>query len=270
MLQLVDDFLQNFIVQKLRWLKKHPIAMDEIFHTSKRQTLEKLKSFITNNQVNVIIGYPKTQNLLPAYVITLAPENEQPMSLGDEAEQYNSDGLGDLEDITEQKAIEKLSEFVSATYMNANYRIECWSDNGDLTSYMYIILKWCLWASRKEMLSLGWVNITLSGVDLEPVPDYMPMFIYRRTAQISLMYENLYFEDLDIVGSLLDAIDNPDDYHLDDDGNLVDKDGNIIVDGEMTWKLNPHYYSKPLSANTINDILREYMKRTKSNGGTHG
>lgn len=263
MLQLVDDFLQSYIVQKLKWLKRHPTAMDEIFHTSKRQTLEKLKSFIINNQVNVIIGYPKTQNLLPAYVITLAPENEQPMSLGDEAEQYNPDGLGDLGNITEQKAIEKLSEFVSATYMNATYRIECWSDNGDLTSYMYIILKWCLWASRKEMLSLGWVNILVSGVDLEPVPDYMPMFIYRRTAQISLMYENLYFEDLDTVGSLLDAINHSDDYHIDEYGNLVDKDGNIIVHGDMMWKLNPHYYSKPISANSVKDILKRYTNNNR-------
>lgn len=263
MLQLVDDFLQNFIAEKIKWLKKHPIAIDEIFHTSKRDTLEKLKSFITNNKVNIIIGYPKTQTILPAYVITLAPENEQPMSLGDEAEQYDSEGIGDLEEITEQKAVEKLSEFVSATYMNANYRIECWSDNGDLTSYMYIILKWALWASRKEMLSLGWVNITVSGIDLEPVPDYLPMFIYRRTAQITMMYENLYFEDLDKVGELLDAIANPEDYHIDEDGNLVDKDGNIIVEGDMIWKLNPHYYSKPISASNVQDILRNYMKHLK-------
>lgn len=257
---LIDDFLQMFIVNKLKWLKEHPAIIDHIFYSGRRETLEKLKEFVTSRKLKVVIGYPRDQSSLPAYVITLAPEQEQPSGLGDNFETYDSIGFEDEDDddITE-KVENELAAFVSSTFMNANYRIECWSDNGDLTSYMYVILKWCLWTSRMEMLNLGWTNIKLSGTDLEPVPDYMPVFIYRRSAQIAVTYDNLYYEDIstnttegksnmETLGQYLEVIDHPDDYHEDENGNIVDKDGDVVVPcGIWQWILKPHYYEKTIS-----------------------
>ena len=236
---LVDDFLQAFIVEKLKWLKEHSVIIDHIFHTAKRETVKQLKDFLVNKKIKVIIGYPKEQTSLPAYVITLAPEQEQPIGLGDEFGCY---GGGLDEDGQPQDVERQLSEFVAGTYMNSNYRVECWSDNGDLTSYMYIILKWCLWSSRQQMLSLGWVDIKLSGIDLEPVPEYFPFFIYRRVLQVNLMYENLYYENLKELEKLVDIIEHPDRYHEDKDGNIVDEDGNIVVPKQYVWLLKVHYY----------------------------
>ena len=155
MIPLIDDYLQLFIAEKLKFLKEHPTIIDHIFHTGKRETLTKLRDFIENKKIKVVIGYPKDQNSLPCYVITLAPESEQPVGLGDNSETFDDYDLG-LGDTNEQQAAEeKLVEFLASTYMNSNYRIECWSDNGDLTSYMYVILKWCLWSSRQQMFDLG-------------------------------------------------------------------------------------------------------------------
>lgn len=144
MIPLVDDFIQTFIVEKLLWLKRHPTVIDHIFYTGKRETLAKLKDFITSKKVKVIIGYPKEQTSLPAYVITLAPEQEQPIGLGDNYSTYEGMDLGisDTDDNPEvMKRIEReITSFISGTYMNSTYRIECWSDNGDLTAYMYLSL----------------------------------------------------------------------------------------------------------------------------------
>lgn len=248
MIPLVDDYLQLFIAEKLKFLKEHPTIIDHIFHTGKRETLSKLRDFIENKKIKVIIGYPKDQTSLPCYVITLAPESEQPTGLGDNSETFDDYDLG-LGDTNEQQAAEeKLVEFLASTYMNSNYRIECWSDNGDLTSYMYVILKWCLWSSRQQMFDLGWVNVRLSGLDLEPVPDYMPVFIYRRSAQITLMYENLYYEEIHNLGQYIEVIENPDNYHTDENGNIVDEDGNIIIPESVTWILRPHYYEATIKA----------------------
>lgn len=254
MIPLVDDYIQLFIAEKLKWLKQHPAVIEQIFHTGKRETLKKLRDFIENQKIKVIIGYPKDQTSLPCYVITLAPENEQPVGLGDDGGYFDEYDLGiTSEDEEIGEAIEKkLSEFLATTYMNSNYRIECWSDNGDLTSYMYIILKWCLWTSRQQMLNMGWVNIKVNGTDLEPVPDYMPVFIYRRAAQINLMYENLYYEELENVSKF---VDNPDDYHKDDDGNIVNKDDEIVIPAKYTWILRAHYYEKSTGDEVA---LREY------------
>lgn len=271
MIPMVDDYLQLMIVNKLKFLKKHPSIIDRIFYTGKRETLSSLKDFIKNKPIKVIIGYPKDQTSLPCYVITLAPENEVPLGLGDGTDEFidYEKGLGGLmdeeEDATDgdssielsdeeklmERAISEMSVHLNGTYMNSTYRIECWSDNGDLTAYMYIILKWCLWTSRQEMLSMGWVNITLSGTDLEPVPDYMPVFVYRRSAQINLQYENLYFSNTSVITNYIDIIENPDDYYIDDDDNIRTKDGDeIVVESTYIWVIVPNYYSKKISVHS--------------------
>lgn len=245
MIPLIDDFLMCFIACKLKILKEHPGLIDLIFHSARKETIDKLKDFIINRKIKVTIGYPKDQNYLPCYVITLAPEQEQPAGLGDNFESFSEDDydLGIGEDEISQEVAPILGNFLASTYMNSNYRIECWSDNGDLTSYMYVILKWALWSSRQEMHELGWVNVRLSGTDLEPVPDYMPTFIYRRSAQINMLYDNLYYEKVDSLGKYINIIENPDDYHKDEDGNIVDNEGGeIVVPASETWILVPHYY----------------------------
>ena len=261
---LVDDYLQLFISEKLRWLKNHPEVIDHIFHTGKRETLSKLRDFIENRKIKVNIGYPKDQSSLPCYVITLAPEQEQPVGLGDDGGFFEGYDIGDTEDGDEvtEEVEKKLTEFLASTYMNSNYRIECWSDNGDLTSYMYVILKWCLWSSRQTMLNMGWVNIRVSGTDLEPVPDYMPVFVYRRAAQINLMYENLYYEEIDGLESYLDILEKPEDYHKDEDGNILDKDGTIVVPSEYTWILRAHYYRMDTQQEVA---MKEYTHVSKGN-----
>lgn len=191
MIPLVDDFVRSDIANQITWLKAHPKAIGMIFHSSRRETLEHLQSFITNTKINIVIGYPRDQTLLPAYVIVQSPESEQPSGLGDNAGMYTDEDLGLGDDAGDAKDF--LNEYLCSTFMNTGMRIECWSDNGDLTAMMYTLLKWCLWSSRPAMLDRGWNNITVSGTELEPLPQYMPVFIYRRGIQMSFLYDNLYF-----------------------------------------------------------------------------
>ena len=221
MIPLVDDFIRSYIVEKVKWLKKHPKAIDIIFHTSSRETLDSLRDFLTNQKVRVIIGYPREQTSLPAYVITQAPEEEQPSGIGDNSGIYEGQGLG----IGYEEATGYLDDFISSTFMVSTVRVECWSDNGDLTAMMYTILKWCLWGARPEMIDNGWNNIKLSGTDLEPVPDYMPVFIYRRALQVSFTYDNLYFNNLE---DIQDVIDHPEKYQ----------------DGRYDWVFRILYYDQ--------------------------
>jgi hypothetical protein len=237
MIPLIDDFLQKFMVTKLRYLKANPSMIGMIFQTGQRESLSKLTQFITTQKIRVVIGYPRDQSSLPAYVITLAPEQEQPSGLGDNVLTYGPTlGMGEEpEDIAQ----EYLDDFVASTMMNANYRIECWSDNGDLTAYMYVILKWCLWSSRKEMLALGWNNIRLDGTDLEPVPDYMPIFVYRRSVSLALTYDALYHEDVNSIARFLDVVAHPDLYDRSEDGSVIQKEtGSVIIPAKYTWIIN--------------------------------
>lgn len=85
------------------------------------------------------------------------------------------------------------------TDININYRIECWTDNADLTTYMYHLLKYIMLTNRVEMLKDNIRLPKLSGGDLEPVPEYYPSFVYRRTLIISALIENSYNERFDII-----------------------------------------------------------------------
>lgn len=72
------------------------------------------------------------------------------------------------------------SEGLSVLY-DANYRLEVWTLNGDLTVEMYHILKWMLISGRdfladeKDLFSQR-----LSGADFQPAPSFFPEFVYRR------------------------------------------------------------------------------------------
>lgn len=261
MIPIIDDMLQAMLLEKLRWLKNHSAIIDHIFVSGRRSTLTSLKKFITTQKIHVIVGYPKEQTLLPAYVIVLAPEQEQPTGLGDDHMTFEDYDLGLTDDDStyeEKRAIEIMSTYISSAYMNTNYRIECWSDNGDLTTYMYAILKWCIFASRQQMLDFGWVNINSSGMDLELASEYLPIPIFRRALQINFMYENLYYEKLTELSTYEDVIEHPDKYKKDDKGNIIDKykkdeDGNdievddddpdkvIVIPYQYTWLLTIHY-----------------------------
>ena len=243
MIPIVDDFLQAMIVSKLRFLKENPKLIEYIFQTGNAEVIRRLQQLLTSQQLRVVIGFPREQSTLPAYVITLAPEQEQPSGLGDNLSGYGLDDIGMGEE-PEEIAQLFLDDYIASTFMNATYRIECWSDNGDLTAYMYAILKWCLWTSRLEMLKMGWNNIRVEGTDLEQVPDYMPIFIYRRAAQLILTYDNLYQENLTYLKLYLDIVTHPQNYSRDTDENIIDLDGNIVIPAKHAIVLNTYVYSQ--------------------------
>lgn len=256
MIPIVDDFIQAMIVNKLKFLKEHPKLLEYIFQTGHPETIERLQKLLTTQQLRVVIGFPREQSALPAYVITLAPEQEQPSGLGDNLAMYGLEEIGIGED-PESIAQLFIDDYIASTFMNATYRVECWSDNGDLTAYMYAILKWCLWTSRLEMLNMGWNNIRVEGTDLEPVPDYMPVFIYRRAAQLILTYDNLYQENLNYLLLYLDIVINPQNYSKDVEGNIIDKDGKVVIPAKRAIVLNTYVYDRQLDHGKIYETPSE-------------
>lgn len=77
-------------------------------------------------------------------------------------------------------AIEAVTEQMEVLY-EANYRLEVWSTNGDLTVELYHILKWTLLAGRGDLIqNYDIFRQRLSGADFEPVTNMSPDFVYRR------------------------------------------------------------------------------------------
>lgn len=194
MIPLIEDYLKESLNARFSFLKKNPEYISKIFGTlGKRSTLSSLTDYFTKKDIKTVIGYPRDPNQLPCYVITLAGEQEVYNGLGDCVDE---DLLYD-EDENDFTAPEEETPLpsISCVNMDATYRIECWSDNGDLTAYMYTLAKHALLTTRTEMISNGILLPKISAADLEPVPDYFPIFVYRRALMLSFQYENKYFEN---------------------------------------------------------------------------
>lgn len=73
------------------------------------------------------------------------------------------------------------SEVYNEVMYDADYKIEVWTSNGDLTVKLYHILKWILLSSRDYLVTdVKLHRQKLGGGDFEPVPGYFPEFVYRR------------------------------------------------------------------------------------------
>lgn len=66
------------------------------------------------------------------------------------------------------------------TMFHAQYRVETWTSNGDLTVILYHLLKWIFLSRRNEFAEKGLVVQGLGGADFEPAPEYFPEFVFRR------------------------------------------------------------------------------------------
>lgn len=219
MIPLIDAYLRELLQDKITFLRDNPLVIPQIFGTlGTRTTLKSFTDFILKKDIKVLIGFPRESQQLPCYVITIAGEQEIPIGLGDNIDGYEE--AWDEEDITTHYVLDGVD-------IESTYRIECWSDNGDLTAYLYTMLKWCMFSARGNMLKSGFKLPKITGTDLEPVPDYIPTFVYRRSLMISFRYENLYFDDEVKRGDGA--------YHFPLD--LTPED--IKVSGEVYYK--PHY-----------------------------
>lgn len=186
MFMLVDTILSQVITNQLDNLRQNPSLLDTIFSAVDDNTRNQIKGYILNNQINVLRGFPRDPAVLPAYAIVLGSEREEPEAIG----QY----LYDDDDSNQE---------VYGTFYVAQYRIETWTTNADLTILLYNLLKWILLSNRDYLETQGIKRQTITGTDFEPIRIEFPELIYRRTAILDAMYEvrwlNPYSTITDVV-----------------------------------------------------------------------
>ena len=91
---------------------------------------------------------------------------------------------GDVEDgdsLTVTYTYRASSTELTQVLYDANYRLECWALNGDLTVELYHLLKWALLSGRDHLgKDKDLFQQRLGGADFEPATSYFPEFVYRR------------------------------------------------------------------------------------------
>lgn len=172
MFVLPEQILTQVIETKLIDLRNNPSELDQIFAGLDDATKSEIKAYVLNNSIRVVRGFPREPSALPSYVIVLGSEREEIEALGSYL--YDDD---------------ELDEEVYGTLCVAQYRIETWTNNADLTVLLYQLLKWIILSSRDALDQAGLTRQSISGTDLEPVPLQIPELIYRRALILEVTYE---------------------------------------------------------------------------------
>jgi hypothetical protein len=82
MIPVIEDSLNQIIESRLKYLKDNVDIVDRIFPKTTLTMRNRLKEFISSNQIRTTKGFPRDPSQLPSYVILLGGEQEEEAALG--------------------------------------------------------------------------------------------------------------------------------------------------------------------------------------------
>lgn len=200
MIQMLDLFVKSRLRKVLDYLSKNTELIDEYFQYADKDTNNDIKRFIKEYQIEVLSSYPREELYLPCIVVLVESEQEISYGLGNGIDENYIGYESDSNYLNWSKDIKHpIQENIQ---MQSNIRCEIWSDNAVITSFLYAITKYCLLSTRKDFEKENIILSSLSGGDLEPIPDYINFFVYRRALTLSCEYTSTYFRFEEFAGDL--------------------------------------------------------------------
>lgn len=85
---------------------------------------------------------------------------------------------------------------------DVNYRVEVWGANSELVVMLYTLLKYVILSNKTRLTNEGWRNLVISGTDFEPVPEYFPVFVFRRTLMLNAKIINTVEVPCEVVEAI--------------------------------------------------------------------
>lgn len=198
MIQLIDLFVKNKIKKVLNYLSKNVELIDKFFLYADEDTNRDVKIFIKDFKIDVRSSYPREEVYLPSIIVLVENEQEVNYGLGSGIDE-NYIGLGENYLDWPKGKKHPIQENIQ---MHTSIRCEVWSDNAVTTSFLYAITKYCLLATRKEFEEENIILSSLSGGDLEPIPDFINFFVYRRALNLECEYTSSYYRLGEYAGKM--------------------------------------------------------------------
>ncbi|WP_099321099.1 hypothetical protein [Anaerococcus sp. Marseille-P3625] len=200
MIQMLDLFVKSKIKKVLNYLSNNVELIDKFFLYADEKTNEDVKKFIKEYKINVRSSYPREELYLPCIVVLVESDQEVSYGLGNGIDENYIGNESDSNYLNWSKNIRHPIQ--ESIQMQTNIRCEIWSDNAIITSFLYAITKYCLLTTRKDFEEENIILSSLSGGDLEPIPDYINFFVYRRALTLSCEYTTTYYRFDEFAGEL--------------------------------------------------------------------
>lgn len=200
MIQLIDLFVKSRLRKVLAYLSDNTELIDQYFQYADDDTNEDIKRFIKEYKIDIRSSYPREELYLPCIVVLVESDQEVPYGIGNGIDENYIGNEIDENYLNWSKDIEHPIQ--ESVQMQTNIRCEIWSDNAVITSFLYAITKYCLLTTRKEFEEENIILSSLSGGDLEPIPDFINFFVYRRALTLSCEYTSTYFRFNEFAGKM--------------------------------------------------------------------
>lgn len=201
MIPLIDLQVVEYIKSGLGRLRKDAKKLDNYFSYASPKTIQSMQKLIQEYRIPVLNGFPRNETQLPCIIVQIGEEAQANYGLGDGIdENYPEQSVGD-ENYLHWTGEDSSTYVQENIQLSALLRIEVWSDNAVITSFLYAIVKYCLLSSKWQMVNDGLILPSIGGGDLEPAPDYLDnLFVYRRAILLNFDYVAQYHVADQIIG----------------------------------------------------------------------
>lgn len=202
MIPLIDLQVVEYIKSGLSRLRNDAKKLDNYFSYASPKTIQSMQKLIQEYRIPVLNGFPRNETQLPCIIVQIGEEAQANYGLGDGIdENYPEQSVGD-ENYLHWTGEDSSTYVQENVQLSALLRIEVWSDNAVITSFLYAIVKYCLLSSKWQMVNDGLILPNIGGGDLEPAPDYLDnLFVYRRAILLNFDYVAQYHVADQIIGN---------------------------------------------------------------------
>lgn len=179
-----DVILTDAFPTILKTLKDDAGKLDLIFKNRPAEQLKEIKHFFTENDIPVVLGYPRSATDLPGLFITIGSGTESDDFIGGSFPDDEAPGMD-----------------VSGAYFDVSVSIGCIATNANLTVWLAAVALWSLLGLRQFLNDAGIVEQRIQFRDFGPEDRFSPTFTFRR--DIVLMGKTPATFEQDIFGEII-------------------------------------------------------------------
>ena len=187
----VERIITTVLREGYKVLKADLQALEDLFACFEPTVRASVKEWVQAHDMDVSLGYPIEDAKFPSWRVTLGMDANSDHFVGDM-----------LESSTSTTDPEKPFEDQVGSQFRQAYQIHTFTDNPDLTHFMYLVAKMLIWANRSNFQSAGFYELTLSGRELPRDTSLQPQILYTRVLELS----GLAFFTVPIRYSAVDSI----------------------------------------------------------------
>lgn len=171
---MIQRFIFTALKQGVQAITDNPDLLEIVFENYELAEAE-VKSIKTHwiaNPPGVRHGFARSDDQFPLFALVLVNEHEAETVIGDDG------------GMIEERDDPDFGADIRTSFWEHNYRIMTYTDHPDVTQYYYEVAKSIILEARLD--DVGIYDLSLSGGDVMPDPNYIPAHLFVRNLDVKV------------------------------------------------------------------------------------